>query len=78
MIRTENQARLTGCCGPVGTGQLQGVIRLCVASACMGWREVEPGVPDKKDENNNLIKGKPSRGYCGVAGPPAEVVEVVA
>jgi hypothetical protein len=66
---TEDQAFATRCCGPIGTGELQGVFRMCITSRCMGWRETKPGVPATKDENNNPIKPVYAHGYCGLSGP---------
>ena len=40
---TEDQARITQCCGGEGCGYVNpdDNIRYCIGSACMAWREVE-------------------------------------
>lgn len=63
---TEEEAKTKACCGPEGcgtpvndgTGRL---VRMCIASACMGWRW---DIPNQGEPINK------APGYCGLASRP--------
>lgn len=67
-VRTEREAQVVRCCGPVGCGEpdANDDDRYCIGARCMAWRFTE-----------ELFKGPDSyqsepgpTGYCGLAGAP--------
>lgn len=86
---TEDEAKTKWCCGPKTAADAAIVIAngpvsgngLCVASACMAWRETtaaflkdtgERARPDTIYATASLER-KPAGGFCGLAGNPATV-----
>lgn len=79
----EEGARALRCCGPEGCGTLlmaagtsEKHFRYCVGSKCMAWRKHDQiGIgPDGKKRDRDM-DGRTKwidRGYCGLAGNPAQ------
>lgn len=72
---TEDQARLTRCCGPEGCGgnSANEADRYCIASACMAWRNAAPLFIYNADPYTGYIEEVPGTGaggFCGLAGQP--------
>ena len=79
---TEEQARITQCCGPEGSGHFNEQprpARWCVASDCMAWRRQtvmidrgtgEPHIPGTNSVGK-LEERYSDRGFCGLAGQPS-------
>lgn len=68
---TEEDAKTTRCCGPKGCGDLRLVntvwLRFCIASNCMGWRELFEA--DSVEEPvGSRVRFTKIGGYCGLAG----------
>lgn len=71
MLLTEEQATEKRCCGPDGCGfvrvstGLPTIVRYCIASQCMAWRQAVPlqGV-------TAMEVAAERKGYCGLAGMP--------
>lgn len=79
---TEDQARITQCCGPEGCGYVNpdDNIRYCVGSACMAWRWDDVPNPEYERMSQSFMAFSGPRppmsfkskecGYCGLAGRP--------
>lgn len=67
----------TGAAGNRGlsTNNNLATLTLCVGSACMAWRWIEPGhkkwVPDDQHTDDGYYQRQaPTHGFCGLAGKP--------
>ncbi len=76
MLRTEQEARETRCCGGGDCGERKdnygGYERYCITTHCMAWRWVSE-LARKKDGSPQISEGgvaltEKVRGYCGIAG----------
>lgn len=79
-MKTEDEARKTRCCGPLGCGTiLPEPHRMCVASECMAWRwdaelynkfTGKPLSETARSGNYPIEWRQTTDGYCGLAETP--------
>jgi hypothetical protein len=77
MLRTEDEALQTRCCGPAGCGHIRfynsaidmtGNPRLCAGSSCMAWRWFYYTERHAQQGTSDASGGGPAKGFCGLAG----------